>query len=137
MNNRARTPLNTASRRSDAGMISVEFLAVTVLSLLVFTFLTNFVLVQYGRGVVRAAADEGARAGARVDLTAIDRCTQRTGDTLNGGMGRLGSNLTYSCAVVDDRVIATAHADFAAWFPGVPDFEETAVASAVKEQAPE
>ncbi len=126
-------------RRTDVGFISVEFLGAVLLSMIIFMFLANFIFVQYGSGVVRAAADEGARAGARVDDTAIARCQDRAKSTLENGMGSLGSNVTWSCALSADgtRVLATTHADFEAWFPGFPSFERTSTASAVKEQAPQ
>ena len=48
-------------------MTTVQFVAATALSLLVFVMMANLVVDLYARGAIRAAVDEGARAGAPVD----------------------------------------------------------------------
>ena len=45
----------------------LQALIVYVLALVVFVWLLQLALFAYGRGVVRAAIDEGARAGSVVD----------------------------------------------------------------------
>jgi hypothetical protein len=111
-------------------------------SLILFTALTNLILVQYGRGIMRAAVDESARAGARVidndttNLNAIAKCKQRQEDVLDG-LGKLGSVTSTKCVVVGGRVQSTVSADFKGWLPGIPTFHDTAEAVSVKEQAPQ
>ena len=49
---------------SDRGMATVQYVVTAGLSLLLFVAFANLIVFQYGRGVVRAALDEGVRAGA-------------------------------------------------------------------------
>jgi hypothetical protein len=131
-----------AGRSDDRGFVSVEMVMAFAFSLLLLTTLTNLILVQYGRGIMRAAVDESARAGARViendtiDLNAVAKCKQRQDDVLKG-LGKLGSVTSSNCEVVDGRVQSTVSADFDGWLPGIPTFSDTATAVSVKEQAPQ
>ena len=67
-------------------MITIQYVAATALSLLVFVALANFVVDLYARGVVRSAVDEAARAGATIDSSAAD-CERRARDVLGGLLG--------------------------------------------------
>ena len=75
-------------------MITVQYVAATAMSLLVFVALANAVVDLYARGVVRAAVDEGARAGATLDVTPTE-CEQRARDVLRqparGSVGPVGA----------------------------------------------
>lgn len=127
---------NAKGRRSDTGFVSVEFLVAVCFSLLFMVYLSNFILIQYGRGLMRAAVDEGARAGARVTDNPVGNCEVRIADVLDG-MGGLGRDITYSCSVVGEQMQATAVAAFQPWVPGVPTISSEATAYSVKEEAPQ
>jgi hypothetical protein len=111
--------------------------AATALTLLAFVALANLVVDLYARGVVRAAVDEGARAGAPIDATAAE-CEQRAHDvvrTLLGG--ELGRDVQVECRDEQDRMTAGAVVVFHGWIPGVvPDWSFRLVGSATKERAP-
>jgi len=51
-------------RLNERGVTSGQFLLASALALLLFLALANLVVVQYGRGAVRSALDQGARVGA-------------------------------------------------------------------------
>jgi hypothetical protein len=104
--------------------------------LVFFVFLVQFVVWQYGRGVVRAALDEGARAGASA-LANTGVCEDRAQETLGDLLGgRLGNDVDVSCAEEGDEIIARAHVTFHSWLAPAPDWTFQVAASAVKEALP-
>lgn len=122
------------------GFLTVQYVVVVALSLLLFTLLANLVVLQYGRGALRATLDEAARAGSRVTASpaeAVATCrrvaAQAAGAYLGGTIGR---EVVFDCAAVDDRVVATARAAFRGWLPGTPDWVVTDRASASREVGP-
>ena len=104
---------------------------------MVFVGLANLVVDLYARGVVRAAADEGARAGAVVDAGPGD-CEQRARDvvrTLLGGP--MGHDVQLDCRESGDRMSAVATVVLPSWIPGiVPSWTFGITASATKEVSP-
>jgi hypothetical protein len=129
-------------KRDESAFVTVELVMAFAFSLILLTMLTNLILVQYGRGIMRAAVDESARVGAQViknddaNLNAIAKCKQRQDDVLKG-LGTLGSVTSAECEVIDGRVQSTVAAKFDGWLPGIPTFSDTATAVSVKEQAPQ
>lgn len=131
-------PLRRAA--SEAGFLTPQYLLAIGLGLVVFTLMANLIVLQYGRGVLRTALDDGVRAGARslqADGVAAARC-RRTAhqvrrDLLGGG---LGDEVAIQCHAGTDRVGATAQAVFDAWLPGVPDWHVELDASAPRESSP-
>jgi hypothetical protein len=115
----------------------VQFVAATALTLLVFVALANLVVDLYARGVVRAAIDEGARAGAPVDSTAAD-CEQRAHDVLDNLLGgRVGRDVRVECHDEQGRMTAGAVVVLRGWIPGVvPDWAFGLVGSSTKERDP-
>ncbi len=91
---------------------------------------------QYGRGVLRSAVDEGARAGAREGAT-LDDCQARaagvTGDLLGG---TLGNTVRLTCAEANGVVTARATASFPGWLPGVPNWNVDLEGRSTREQGP-
>ena len=107
----------------------LQALIVYVLALVVFVWLLQLALFAYGRGVVRAAIDEGARAGSVVD-DAVARCEQRAAQALGGLLGgRMGEDVSIVCSDDGERVLARAQVRFVSIAPG-PDwtFDITATA---------
>jgi hypothetical protein len=125
-----------------AGFVSIEMVVAFAFSLLILTTLTNLILVQYGRGILRAAVDESARAGARIidndptNANSMAKCKQRQDDVLKG-IGKLASVTASSCKVVNGQVQSSVTASFDGWLPGIPTFSDTATAISVKEKAPQ
>jgi hypothetical protein len=118
------------------GFVSIPFVAAAGLSLIVLTMVANLVVFQYAHGVVRAALDEGARAGSRAGATVAD-CLERATGVLDDLLsGELGTGVVVACDVRGDRVVATAEATFSGWLPGIPDWTVSLAATAVKESFP-
>ena len=97
-------------------------LLVYVVALAVFVWLLQLAVYAYGRGVVRSALDEGARAGSRVSDSVL-RCQDRAEQTMGGLLGgTMGRDVIISCSDDGDRVLAHADVRFSAWAPGMPDW---------------
>lgn len=118
-------------------MTTVQYVVATGLSLLVLVTMANFVVDLYARGVVRAAVDEGARAGAPIDASAGE-CAQRSHEVVVSLLGgAMGESVGVSCHTTGSTVSAHAEVRFAGWIPLlVPDWTFTLDATANKEQAP-
>lgn len=118
------------------GFVSVQFVAAAGLCLVILTMVANLIVFQYAHGVVRAALDEGTRAGAPLGANAAD-CFERAGSVLADLLGgEIGSGVEIDCAETGGRVVATADVVFPGWLPGVPDWEVTLRATAAKEVLP-
>lgn len=126
------------ARRAAAedGFLTTQFVLAVGLTLLLVVMVANLVVFSYGRGVVRAALDEGVRAGSRVTASALT-CEQRArevlGDLLGGTMGR---DVAVSCGQTPERVVADADVRFAGWLPAVPDWRFSVTASARRRGEP-
>lgn len=121
---------------AEAGFLTIQFVWAVAMSLTLLVAVANLIAFQYGRGVVRAALDEGARAGSRAeapDEACADRARSALADLLGGAMGR---EVRLTCTTVADRVVAQADVTFRGWLPLVPDWTFDARAVAVKERAP-
>jgi hypothetical protein len=123
--------------RSQGAFVTVQFVAVVALTLVLFVMLANVLVWSYGRGVVRAALDEGVRAGARA-ADPVAECQVRAqavlADLLGGAMGTQVEPVR--CADRGDRVVATTTARFKGWLPVVPDWTVQARALATREVWP-
>ena len=118
---------------AEAGQASVTYLLAIVLSMIVFVLMANLLMFLYARGVIRAAVDEGARAGA-VANASVDECLARATDALDDLLGgTLGTGVQLSCEVVGAEVVATADVVLSSPFAGVTDWAFTAVARASDE----
>ncbi len=121
--------------RVETGFITIQVVAAVGFSLVLLTMLANLVVFEYGRGVVRAALDEGVRMGSRA-LATERECLRRIHDVIDDMLAGMADELEVGCQDRGDRVEARANVNFAAWMPGVPDWRFTSAAVAVKEQAP-
>jgi hypothetical protein len=119
-----------------AGFLTVQYLAAIGVSLLLLATFANLIAFQYGRGVVRAALDEGARAGSRSGAN-IGECEQRAEAALDDLLGGpMGDQVRVRCREVGGRVVADATVTFRGWGPGVPDWSFPLRAATVKEREP-
>ena len=115
------------------GFVTTQFVLAVALSLLLFVMLCNAIVYQYGRGVVRAALDEGVRSASRAGgtVSACEDAAEEVRHTLLGGP--VGSHVAIRCGLVADTVQATATGYLPSWLPLVPDWSIDLAASAVKE----
>jgi hypothetical protein len=103
--------------------------------MLLFLALANLVVVQYGRGALRSALDQGARVGAI--SSSSSQCEERVADVLGQLLGgRMGEGVTASCQVGAEVVSATGEAVFTSWTPFTSDFRIEITAVATREKVP-
>ncbi len=126
----------TASRRlNEEGVSSVQFVLASAMALLLFLAFANLVVVQYGRGVMRSALEQGVRAGS-VSRSAHE-CEAKAAEVVAQLMGgRMSDGLVVSCVVEADRVLASATAIFESWTVLTPDFRTSLSAEATLEWDP-
>lgn len=101
------------------------------LMLLVVVQIVNVMVFQFGLGVVRAAVDEGARAGALTGDTRV--CEQRATTTLNDLAAGMAGGVTVNCAVTGTSMTATATVAWNGWLAGIANHTSTQTASAALE----
>jgi hypothetical protein len=120
----------------EQGFPTVQYVVAISFSLLALMWLVNLVAFQYGRGAVRAALDEGTRAGSRVSGS-VAGCEDRANAALQDLLGgTLSDQTVITCVDTGATVRATATATFKGWLDPVPDWTFTVSAIAVKEHTP-
>lgn len=126
----------SADRRiGERGVSSVQFLLAAALSLTVFLALANLVVVQYGRGAIRSALDQGARAGAIAASEQV--CEAAARDVLAQLLGgRMSDSVSLGCASRQGLMTASATAVFESWTPLTGDFQVTVSGESALEHAP-
>lgn len=122
----------------DAGFVTIEYVVAIAISLVVLVVFANFVVSEYGLGVVRAAVDQGTRDGART-ATPVTTCEasarQMIGDLLGTGPSSMGTAVSVSCQQTAGQLIATAQGSFRAWLPAIPPWRFSSTAQAILEPA--
>jgi hypothetical protein len=117
-------------------MTTVQLVCAAALSIVVFVMLGNLVVDLYARGAIRAALDEGARAGAPVG-SGVPECEERARGVLAGLLSGDIARLRLECRELDERIAASAAAVLRSWLPGiVPDWSFELEGSATKEHNP-
>jgi hypothetical protein len=113
----------------------VATLAAFGVALVFFTLLTQFSVWQYGRGAVRAAAQEAARAAAPLHAGS-EACRDRFDEVRTGLLGGpLGDGVgPVRCDVGGTVVAVSVDVVFRRWLPLSPDWSFTVSAVAVKER---
>ncbi len=98
------------SERGDIGIATAWAIAMTLLAAVA---MTNVLLFLYGQSAVRAALDEGVRAGSRVDAGPAV-CEVRAQQTLDDLVpGPLGDGIgTPRCVVTAGVLVASVSATF-------------------------
>lgn len=122
--------------RGEAASTVPAYLFAIGLALVFFVLLVQFAVWQYGRGVVRSALDEGARAGSPAEKGPAHceaRVAAALADLLGGAMG---DEVRVRCADDGARMVAEADVTFRAWLPPSPDWSFRLAAAARKERLP-
>ena len=121
---------------SERGSATVEMVLVVAFSLLVVVWFANLAADAYGRGVVRAALDEGARAGSRLSASASE-CQARAQEVLDSLLGgSMGRGLRVDCTATATEVRAHVTGTFRAWMAPVPDWHLDMTATAQRSLGP-
>ncbi|MDH3607566.1 MAG: hypothetical protein OER12_11290 [Acidimicrobiia bacterium] len=121
---------------NDEGFLTAQFVVAVAFSLLLLVLIANVIIVQYARGVVRSAAEEGAQAGSRLTATSAE-CIARADEVLDGLLGgAMGDGVSASCTVGPTEVAATVTYTFEPWLPLIPAWTGSQTSFAVKEALP-
>ena len=118
--------------RDDRGVSSVQFLAASALGLVLFVGLANLVVVQYGKGALRSALEQGVRAGSvAADSTA---CVEKIDEVVSQLLGgRMSAELVVDCQLRGSTISATGDAVFRSWTPLSPDIRVSLMSSSLVE----
>lgn len=116
---------------TERGVSSVQFVLASALALILFLALANLVVVQYGKGAVRSALEQGARVGTTAGPAACEDTAHRVVESLLGG--RLSDGLSLSCTQTGGSIVAAASVTFESWTPLTPDFAFSVVSRSVVE----
>ena len=123
-------------RGDDGGYLTIQFVVAVGFSLLLLVLIANVIIVQYARGVVRSAAEEGAQAGSRLTATEVE-CERRADEVLGTLLGgAMGANISVDCSVGPTEVAATVRYSFTPWLPLVPSWTGSQTSFAIKERLP-
>lgn len=119
-------------RLNDRGFTSVQFVLASALALVFFVALANVVVVQYARGAVRSALDQGVRSGSINRST--DLCEARIESVLSDLLdGSIGDSVAYECVVSGGLMTASASFTVEAWTFTSADYSLTLTAEATLE----
>ncbi|HKZ18649.1 MAG TPA: hypothetical protein VJQ57_00920 [Acidimicrobiia bacterium] len=119
--------------KREGGFATAQFMVVAAMSMAFMALLLHLIALQYARGVLRSALDEGVRIGAPAAAQESD-CVAAIDRVLADLMGGpLGQDVTFQCLFVNQRVVASAEGAFSGWFPGVPDVTFQVEVAGVKE----
>lgn len=122
---------------SQGGFTTVQLLLCVCLTLVMVVWVANLAVYLYGRGVVRSAMDEGARAGSRVEADSVAACEDRAGEVLSNLLGgTMGDGVEVTCTESGGVVRSRAEVTFASWLPPVPAWTFHASGAFLKERSP-
>lgn len=128
-------PSEADSLDRERGMASISFVVAAALALTVFSTLANLIVIQYAAGVVRLAADQGARSGS-VAVNAAATCESSVQEFLETALGGpYGRDISIWCHEEGSRLLSTVHARFEGYAPLIPDLDFEFEAGAVVERA--
>lgn len=115
----------------ERGVGTIQFVLASALAMVLFLALANLVVVQYGRGALRSAVEQGARAGS---VGGVAMCETRGREVIADLIGgRMSDDATLTCALDETDVVASISVTFQSWTPLTPDFSFTTSARSVGE----
>lgn len=107
-----------------------------LLTVFAVVFLVQLVMAAYIQGVARAAADEGVRAGSRVEA-GPPACEVRATEVFQSLLpGPLGDSVSVSCANQGGDLISQVRVSVNSPTPGLPSFNIAAIGRATQEPFP-
>lgn len=122
---------NTRRLRGERGDGVVALVLATGIVLVLVVQVINVVVFTYGKGSVRTALDEAARAGAIHGIAACQTTGQQVLHEVLGGS--MADGVTISCTDGGRSITATATVHFDGWLTSLADYDATFSASAAKE----
>lgn len=107
-----------------------------LLTVFAAVFLVQLVMAAYIQGVARAAADEGVRAGSRVEAGS-PVCEIRATEVFQSLLpGPLGASVSVSCAHEGADLVSQVGVMVDSPTPGMPTLDITAIGRATQEPFP-
>jgi hypothetical protein len=107
-----------------------------LLTVFAVVFLVQLVMAAYIQGVARAAADDGVRAGSRVDA-GPPACEVRATQVFQSLLpGPLGESVSVSCVNEGGDLVSEVGATVDSPTPGLPTFQIVATGRATQEPFP-
>jgi hypothetical protein len=107
-----------------------------LLTVFAAVFLVQLVMAAYIQGVARAAADEGVRAGSRVNA-GVSVCEERATEVFRSLLpGPLGSGVVVACGSEGPDLLSQVGVAVDSPTPGLPTFHITATGRATQEPFP-
>jgi len=123
--------------RPETGSTTLQYALCVALTCVLVVWVFNLGIDSYGKGAVRSAVDEAARAGSAGEVDSVSTCEKRARAVLDNLLrGPMGRGVRVSCTEADGLVRARADATFASWLAPFPDVSFSATGEAVKEQVP-
>jgi len=122
--------MHSCSSDDDAGFTTIQYVAVTGFSLVLFVLMANLLVGVYQRGAVRDALDEGVRAAvpAGADIGECERRAREVVDAI-GGSVRVDS---LQCSAMSGGIVAVASVTVESWLL-LPDWQVELRARATRE----
>jgi hypothetical protein len=120
--------------RGERGFMTVQYVAATGFTLILFALIANVLVDLYARAAVREALDEGVHAAIAIDAPA-SACETRARDSLHTlTRGPIGRDISVTCQVDAERVHGHADVVLRSWLPAiVPTWRFSLDASARRE----
>lgn len=115
----------------ESGFTTIQYVAVTGFSLVLFVLMANLLVGVYQRGAVRDALDEGVRTAVPVDADPAD-CERRAREVVAAIGGSVGVD-TLRCEPVAGGVVAVATIRIESWLL-LPDWRMELRARATREE---
>lgn len=122
--------MRSCTEDCDGGFTTIQYVAVTGFSLVLFVLMANLLVGAYQRGAVRDALDEGVRAAVPIGSGAGE-CERRAREVVEaiGGSVRVES---LQCSAVPGGVVAVANVTVESWLL-LPDWHLELRARATRE----
>ena len=111
-----------ARRADQSGSTTVSLVVASASALLMLVVVANVLVDLYARAALRAALDEGVRAGL-VSSAPVDACQGRARESLDDLLrGPAGADVRVACAFDGDVIMATGEGVLPGWV-FLPDWE--------------
>lgn len=122
--------MRSCAEDSDGGFTTIQYVAITGFSLVLFVLMANLLVGVYQRAAVRDALDEGVRTAVPVGAD-VAECERRAREVIDavGGSVRVES---LRCSPVPDGVIGVASITVESWLL-LPDWHMELRARATRE----
>ena len=118
----------------ERGFTTIQYVAASALSLLLFVLVANLLVDLYARGAVRDALAEGIRAAVPQGAGTVECEAAARSVVASVAGGSLVRVDELRCEITRDTVVARARVVLRSWLPGaVPDWRLELQATAARE----